>query len=118
LSLAAESPLSEFPATDSNIRAYNNAPNIASANLASLVSVLRDLRVVTLVSSPDLGFGQAPDANGPLAGSVPSAGALSTGMMEITAQLLSLGFATSNAIYPDHAGVYPPIDRISVLTCE
>ncbi|CAG7850522.1 SubName: Full=Uncharacterized protein {ECO:0000313/EMBL:CCA67576.1} [Serendipita indica DSM 11827] len=98
------------------VTVYADTPSIASANLASLVPVLRDIHIVTLVSSPDLGFGQSPDKPGPLAGSVPSAGAVNTGMMEITSQLLALGFATSKAVYPDHAGVYPPTDRMSVLT--
>ncbi|PVG02367.1 hypothetical protein CPB86DRAFT_697234 [Serendipita vermifera] len=91
-------------------------PSIASANLSSLIPVLRDIHIVTLVSSPDLGFGQPPDSQGPLAGSVPSPAAVTNGMMEITGQLLALGFATSKAVFPDHAGVYPPTDRMSVLT--
>lgn len=95
---------------------FSEAPSIASANLSSLVPVLRSLHLVTLVSSPDLGFGQPPDGDGPLAGSVPSPAAVNNGMMEITSQLLALGFATSKAVFPEHAGVYPPTDRMSVLT--
>lgn len=102
---------------EGNATSYGDAPSIASANLASLVPVLRDIHVVTLVSSPDLGLGQPPSDPGPLAGSVPSAQAVSTGMMEVTGQLLALGFATSKAVFPDHTGVYPPKDRMSVLTC-
>jgi len=29
---------------------------------------------------------------------------------------MSLGYVTGQALFPDHKGVYPPIDRISVLT--
>lgn len=100
------------------VMVLGDTPSIASANLSSLVPVLRSLHIITLVSSPDLGFGQPPDSPGPLAGSVPSARAVSDGMAEITGQLLALGFATSKAVFPDHAGVYPPTDRMSVLTCE
>ncbi|KAG8835315.1 hypothetical protein FRC17_004097 [Serendipita sp. 399] len=108
--------LSEDVPTRRKIQASKGAPSIASANLSSLVSVLQNIHIVTLVSSPDLGFGQDADSPGPLAGSVPSPSAVSTGMMEITGQLLALGFATSKAVYPDHAGVCPPTDRMSVLT--
>ncbi|KAG8836449.1 hypothetical protein FRC18_011372 [Serendipita sp. 400] len=108
--------LAEEPQAGPSTQASGGTPSIASANLSSLVSVLQNIHIVTLVSSPDLGLGQAADSPGPLAGAIPSASAVSTGMMEITGQLLALGFATSKAVYPDHAGVYPPTDRMSVLT--
>jgi hypothetical protein len=57
--------------------------------------------------------------------------------MQITPQLMALGYATGKACLPDHTGacmrsllntalshifsltgVYPPTDRISVLTCK
>ena len=117
LSAGPDMPFSENKVDEPGPTVPSDAPSIASANLSSLVPVLRSLHIVTLVSSPDLGIGQPPDGPGPLAGSVPSTGAVNTGMMEITGQLLALGFATSNAVFPDHAGVYPPTDRMSVLTC-
>jgi hypothetical protein len=113
-----ERPLSDEPAEEARVTVYNDEPSIARANLESLVLVLRNLHIVTLVSSPDLGLGHPPSDPGPLAGAVPSAQAVNDGMMEITGQLLALGFATSKAVYPDHTGVYPPKDRLSVLTCE
>lgn len=95
--------------------------SVGTASLESLIPVLRDLRLVSLLASPDLGFGQPvsdKDDTGILAGSVPSAGAVVDGFEEITKQLMSLGFATSKAVFPSHAGIYPPEDRMSVLTCE
>jgi hypothetical protein len=117
LSNEADTPLAVNRPTSQRASADPTVPSIASANLSSLIPVLRDIHVVTLVSSPDLGFGQPADGQGPLSGSVPSAAAVTNGMMEITGQLLALGFATSKAVFPDHAGVYPPTDRMSVLTC-
>lgn len=118
LTTGPEMAFSKDQTNEPELTVLRDTPNIASANLSSLVPVLRSLHIITLVSSPDLGFGQPPDSPGPLSGSVPSAGAISNGMMEITGQLLALGFATSKAVFPDHAGVYPPTDRMSVLTCE
>lgn len=118
LSAGPEAPFSEGKRNKFKPTVSTETTSIASANLSSLLPVLRSLHIVTLVSSPDLGFGQPPDGSGPLSGSVPSPGAVSTGMMEITGQLLALGFATSKAVFPEHAGVYPPTDRMSVLTCE
>jgi hypothetical protein len=118
LTAGPERAFSENQTNEPELTVLGDTPSIASANLSSLVPVLRSLHIITLVSSPDLGFGQPPDSPGPLAGSIPSAGAISNGMMEITGQLLALGFATSKAVFPDHAGVYPPTDRMSVLTCE
>lgn len=93
-------------------------PSIASANLATLIPVLREMRIITLVTSPDLGFSQPLGGEGLLAGAIPSAENTGTGMLEITSQILALGFATSNAIYPNHSGIYPPTDRMSVLSCK
>ena len=100
--------------------AQSKPATMGTASLESLVSVLRDLRIVSLLQSPDLGFGQPVDAedSGPLTGSVPSAGTVLEGFEEITKQLMALGFASTKMIYPNHDGIYPPTDRISVLTCK
>lgn len=109
--------------------------NAGSADLSSLIPMLKNLRLVNLQASPDLssvnaasltaqltapdlGFGQAADKDGLLAGSVPSAGSLVDGMEKIGQTLMSLGFATTATILPSHVGVYPPQDRMSALTCE
>lgn len=109
--------------------------NIGSADLSSLIPVLKNMRLVNLqaspdvssmnaaslgaqLSAPDLGFGQPADKDGPLAGSVPSAGSLFDGMEKVSQTLMSLGFATTAAVLPSHVGVHPPKDRMSVLTCE
>jgi hypothetical protein len=91
--------------------------SFASADITTVVPLLRSMKLVTLVTAPDLGFGQPPDGPGLLAGSVPSSQALGEGLQEITGQLIALGFASSKVVFPSHTGVYPPIDRMSVLTC-
>jgi len=91
-------------------------PNLASADMSSLIPVLRDLKLIDLVSGTDFGFGQPAGSGGILAGSVPSSGALAEGLMQVGQQLLNLGFATSSAMLPSHAGIHPPLDRLSVLT--
>ena len=91
--------------------------SFAFADITTIVPVLRSMKLVTLVTAPDLGFGQPPDSPGLLAGSVPSTQAFAEGLQEVTGQLMALGFATSKVVFPNHSGVYPPTDRISVLTC-
>ncbi|KAG8863543.1 hypothetical protein FRB96_008283 [Tulasnella sp. 330] len=101
-------------------------PNIAQADLSSIIPVLQTLRLVDLVSqsiefigtpSNDFGFGESVEHGGGfLAGAVPSSGSLAEGVITVGQQLLSLGFATSAAVIPSHVGVYPPKDRLSVLS--
>ncbi|KAF8504237.1 hypothetical protein BU17DRAFT_23625, partial [Hysterangium stoloniferum] len=92
--------------------------DISTASLESLVSVLQNLQPVSLLESPDLGFGQpvSESNSGPLTGSVPSPMAIMEGFEDITKQLMTLGLATSKTIYPSHEGMHPPEDRLSVLT--
>ncbi|TDL24280.1 hypothetical protein BD410DRAFT_115702 [Rickenella mellea] len=92
------------------------APSVTDASLKTLVPVFNDLRIVSLLKGPDFGFGQPGDGDGILSGAVPTAETVINGVMQVTPQLLALGFATGRAVLPDHAGVYPPLDRISVIT--
>ena len=102
------------PAPSSN---PGETTSFAFADITTIVPVLRSMKLVTLVTAPDLGFGQPPDSPGLLAGSVPSVQAFAEGLQEMTGQLMALGFATSKVVFPNHTGVYPPTDRMSVLTC-
>ncbi|KAF7321462.1 Lactamase-B domain-containing protein [Mycena kentingensis (nom. inval.)] len=86
------------------------------APLDKLVVAFNEMQVVDLVAAPDLGLGQPPNGKGLLAGAVPTAGAVLNGFQQITPQLMALGYATGKAILPDHKGVHPPTDRMSVLT--
>ncbi|KAH7339538.1 hypothetical protein B0J17DRAFT_716549 [Rhizoctonia solani] len=107
--------------------------NTGSADLSSLIPMLKNLRLVNLqaspdlssvnaasfsaqMSAPDLGFGQNADKDGLLAGSVPTPGSLVDGMEKVGQTLMSLGFATTQAVLPSHVGIHPPKDRMSVLT--
>ncbi|KAG8692780.1 hypothetical protein FRC09_010963 [Ceratobasidium sp. 395] len=124
---------SKFAAQEPGSALTGANANTGSADLSSLIPVLKDMRLVNLQASPDmcsvnaaslsadltapdLGFGQSADKNGPLAGSVPSAGSLVEGMEKVGQTLMSLGFASTTAVLPSHVGVYPPKDRMSVLT--
>ncbi|KAG8959393.1 hypothetical protein FRC03_008042 [Tulasnella sp. 419] len=91
-------------------------PNIATADLNSVVPMLQGLKLVDLVSADDFGFGQPLGGAGILSGSVPSPMTIGQGLMEVGQQLLNLGFATSQAVLPSHKGIYPPTDRLSVLS--
>lgn len=91
--------------------------NVATATLESVSDAFRDLNLISLVTTPDFGLGGPADGPGILSGALPSAEAVVNGIVQITPQLMSLGYATGKAIVPNHAGVYPPKDRMSVLTC-
>ncbi|KAL0956586.1 hypothetical protein HGRIS_002724 [Hohenbuehelia grisea] len=89
---------------------------VASASIERLTQMFNDMHVIDLIKAPDLGIGQPGDGEGVLAGAVPTAETVLTGIKQITPQLMALGFATGRAILPDHKGIYPPTDRMSVLT--
>ncbi|KAH9002009.1 hypothetical protein EDB86DRAFT_2900613 [Lactarius hatsudake] len=91
-------------------------PTVASATVDSITEALKGLHIISLFIAPDLGLGQPGDGPGLLAGAVPTAETVINGIVQITPQLMALGYATGRNIIPDHAGVYPPVDRISVLT--
>ncbi|KAJ4002022.1 hypothetical protein F5050DRAFT_1707724 [Lentinula boryana] len=87
-----------------------------TAPVEALSSLFNEMHVIDLVKSPDFGLGQPGDGNGVLAGALPTAETVINGIEQITPQLMALGYATGRAIIPDHTGIHPPIDRISVLT--
>ncbi|RXW21299.1 hypothetical protein EST38_g4557 [Candolleomyces aberdarensis] len=91
-------------------------PNVSSASVDQLTSLLNEMHVIEIMKAPDLGLGQPGDGDGLLAGAVPTPETVLKGVKEITPTLMALGYATGRAILPDHAGIYPPTDRISVLT--
>ncbi|THH08685.1 hypothetical protein EW146_g8919, partial [Bondarzewia mesenterica] len=91
-------------------------PSVATATVDSLTDALKDIKLVSLIAAPNLGLGQPGDGDGLLAGAIPTAETVIHGIVQITPQLMSLGYATGKSIFPDHAGVYPPVDRMSILT--
>lgn len=92
-------------------------PTIAGATTESIAETLKGLHIVSLFTAPDLGLGQPGDGPGILAGALPSAETVIDGAVKITPQLMALGYATGKNIIPNHMGVYPRVDRMSVLTC-
>jgi len=90
-------------------------PSIVNASAESIASIFGDLHVVSFLSG-DLGLGQPGDGPGILSGALPTAETIINGITVITPQLMSLGYATGQAFLPDHKGIYPPTDRMSVLT--
>ncbi|KAJ7783174.1 hypothetical protein B0H16DRAFT_1495701 [Mycena metata] len=101
---------------DADVRSSRFVPNVAAASLDRLTRTFSEMRVVDLITAPDLGLGQPGDGKGLLAGALPTAETVITGIEQLTPQLMSIGYATGRAVLPDHKGVHPPTDRISVLT--
>ncbi|EKM80945.1 hypothetical protein AGABI1DRAFT_36737 [Agaricus bisporus var. burnettii JB137-S8] len=101
---------------------YNGSPDIASMlqfdsiSLDKFAQWLNEIHVIDLISTPDLGLGQPGDGPGILAGAVPTPETVLKGIEQITPQLMALCYAAGKSIAPDHTGIFPPTDRISVLT--
>lgn len=92
------------------------AESVVTAAVDGITSSLDDLHVVELIGN-DFGFGQsASTSKGILAGAIPTAETVMTGIKLFTPQLMSLGYIVGKPIVPDHKGIYPPLDRMSVLT--
>jgi hypothetical protein len=83
----------------------------------AITDTFKDLHIVNLFTAPDLGLGGPGEGEGILAGALPSAETVLNGFTEITPQLMALGYATGKAVVPNHKGIYPPTDRLSILTC-
>ncbi|KAI0319143.1 hypothetical protein OF83DRAFT_1033085, partial [Amylostereum chailletii] len=114
-----ETPAPDLEGVQTRERALDveaSVTNFATATVDSVSEALKDLRLVNLVAASDFGLGQPGDGQGILAGAIPTAETVINGVVQITPQLMSLGYATGKAIMPDHTGVYPPTDRMSVLT--
>ena len=79
------------------------AESVITANVDSVGSMLGNLHIVDLIGS-DFGFGQPTTGQGILAGAVPTAETVLTGIKLLTPQLMSLGYVTGQAILPDHKG--------------
>lgn len=79
------------------------AESFVTAGVDSISLTLGNLHVVDLVGI-DFGFGQPTTGQGILAGAVPTAETVITGIRLITPQLMSLGYITGQAILPDHKG--------------
>jgi len=90
---------------------------VAGAAIEAVTDVLRNLHVVSLFTAPNLGLGQPGDGQGLLAGAIPTAETVINGIEQITPQLMALSYVTGHPAFPDHKGIYPPTDRMSVLTC-
>ncbi|TBU49450.1 hypothetical protein BD309DRAFT_882160 [Dichomitus squalens] len=113
------SPKSSPPTVARNLdltEAVSGITSVTATSLAKLTSVFKDVDVVSLLTVPNWGLGQPGDQPGILSGAVPSAKAVIEGVEEITPQLMALGYATGKSILPSHDGVFPPTDRMSVLT--
>lgn len=138
--MADELYFSKFAAdaTPNRNRDIASALQLDTASIDKFAQWLDEIHVVDLITAPNLGLGQPGDGAGILAGAVPTAETVIKGIEQITPQLMALGFAAGKAILPDHEGMYPhpcrrdyfrhsgsfsytgifpPTDRISVLTC-
>jgi hypothetical protein len=108
------SKLDSAPASQPKTASFFTVMDYAPVD--ALSSMFNEMHVVDLIKSPDFGLGQPGDGDGILAGALPTAETVINGIEQITPQLMALGYATGRAITPDHTGIHPPQDRMSVLT--
>jgi hypothetical protein len=98
------------------LAAESSMPSVANASIDKLASMFKDMHIINLITTADFGLGQPGDGNGVLSGAIPTASTVINGVELITPELMALGFMTGKAVWSHHKGVYPPTDRISVLT--
>ena len=91
------------------------AEPVATLKLETIAPTLENLHIMDLIQN-NFGIGQPASDKGLFAGSIPSAETVMTGIKLLTPQLMSLGYTSGQAILPNHEGVHPPPDRMSVLT--
>ena len=91
--------------------------HLPHATIESIIETIKDLHIVSLFTTPDSGTGQPGDVPVPFADAATTPEKVANGIIRITPQLMALGFSTGKSIVPDHRGVHPPIDRMSVVTC-
>jgi hypothetical protein len=92
------------PLVEGEEQASSSVPSVASASIESLSEMLKNMKVVNLITAPDLGLGQPGDGEGLLSGAVPTAETVINGIVQVTPELMALGFATGKILIPNHAG--------------
>jgi len=90
--------------------------SLSAAPVNKITEMLEGMQIIDLLRAPDLGLGQPGDGKGLLAGALPTAETVLNGAMQITPHLMAIGYATGKQLTPDHSNIYPPTDRISVIT--
>jgi hypothetical protein len=79
-------------------------PGVIAAPLDKLAEMYKEMHIIDLLTTSDLGLGQPGDGEGLLAGAVPTAETVLHGFEQVTPQLMALGFATGKLVIPDHTG--------------
>ncbi|KAI0696720.1 hypothetical protein BC835DRAFT_847027 [Cytidiella melzeri] len=90
--------------------------SVYTSPLSQVQAVFAQIDAVSLFAAPNFGLGEPGDGVGILSGAIPTAKTVIDGIEQVTPQLMALGYATGKSILPDHTGIHPPTDRISVLT--
>jgi hypothetical protein len=77
---------------------------ITSLSLEKLSAIFHEMSIVDLMQPAGFGLGQPGSAKGILAGALPTPETVLNGFEQITPELMNLGYATAQTIYPDHKG--------------
>lgn len=97
-----------------------NAPSSlpeGSTAINAIMDAFKNVHIVNLFTVPGLSLGELTGGEGIFAGALPSAETVINGFTQITPQLMALGYMAGKSLVPNHKGIYPPTDRLSVLTC-
>ena len=106
------------PATTATATDIPSTSPKGSAAIDAITDTLKNLHIVNLFTAPGLGLGESGEGEGILSGALPSAETVMTGFTQVTPQLMALGYAAGKSLVPNHNGIYPPTDRLSILTCK
>ncbi|KAJ3525697.1 hypothetical protein NM688_g8365 [Phlebia brevispora] len=81
--------------------------SVYNSSIGQLTTMFAEMHVVN--------FAVAGTAVEPVSDSTP-AETIVKDVEEMTPEVMSLGYATGKVLLPDHSGIHPPTDRMSVLT--
>jgi hypothetical protein len=110
--------LTDSEAEKEHFSAVAGPKSVYGASVAELTTMFGQMELVNLLTEPNLGLGEPGDQSGLFSGAVPTAKTILDGIEQLTPQLMGLGYATGKVFLPDHAGIHPPTDRVSILTCR
>jgi hypothetical protein len=96
------------PSGEREVALVSSLPNMFSVPVDKAAALFSEMHLIDLVNGPDfVGLGQPGDGPGILSGALPTAETVIEGVVRITPELMTLGFATGKAIMPNHSGIFP-----------
>lgn len=96
-------PVNRTRSLDVEALSKTRIASVATASVGQVSTLLAQVDVVSLITTPGMGLGLPGDGPGLLSGAIPTAQTVIDGIEKITPELMALGYATGQAVLPDHS---------------